>query len=187
MDVLDRLDQAFALTGGVVARVSPDEYRTPTPCPDWDVHALLDHMIGVVARFEATASRRMSPIEPIADRVGTDPKASFDQAAKSTLAAWSQPGALDGTCRLPMGLELPAQIAIGINLVDTLVHGWDLARAVGGDLTIDPGLAIAALEAAKRLMRDDFRGPGRAFAPAVEIGPGMAPSDELIAFCGRQP
>ncbi|MGH8992219.1 MAG: TIGR03086 family metal-binding protein, partial [Acidimicrobiia bacterium] len=144
MDTLKLLSQTFESTGRIVAGVRPDQMDAPTPCGEWDVRALLDHAIGVIAGFAAAASRADSPGEPPA--IGDNPQPAFDAAARATLDAWHRPGALEGMCTLAHGITLPAEVAAGINFVDTLVHGWDLARATGQDSTLDPELATAALE-----------------------------------------
>jgi uncharacterized protein (TIGR03086 family) len=189
MDIVDHLGGAFASTGRIVATVTPDGLRAPTPCAEWDVRALLNHATGVVAGFGAAASRTApaAKAETEPDFVGTDPSAQFEQAAAATLAAWGQPGALDGTCVLTGGFELPAQVAARINFLDTLVHGWDLARALNVDPTLDPALATAALEVAKQIVTDDRRGPGKGFGPALAAPAGASPTDALVAFLGRRP
>jgi len=189
MDIVDHLGGAFASTGRFVATLTPDRLRAPTPCPEWDVRALLNHATGVVANFGAAASRTApgAKAETEPDFVGTDPSAQFEQAAAATLAAWGQPGALEGTCVLRGGFELPAQVAARINFLDTLVHGWDLARALNVDPTLDPALATAALEVAKQIVTDDRRGPGKGFGPALAASAGASPTDALVAFLGRRP
>jgi uncharacterized protein (TIGR03086 family) len=184
MDIVDRLDGAFTSTGRFIALVTPEQLSLPTVCSEWDVRALLNHTTGVVARLGAAAART-----PLAgdrtDWVGTDAGAEFEQVAKVTLSAWSQPGALEGTCGLSFG-EMPAEVVAGINFLDTLVHGWDVAKAVGVDPTLDPTLASAALEVAKMVVTDERRG-GKGFGNAIAIAAGSAPTDELVAFVGRQP
>jgi uncharacterized protein (TIGR03086 family) len=187
MDILDQLDGAFTSTGRVVASMTPAQLGSPTPCTDWDVRALLDHATGVVAGFAATASRQPPGDARKIDWLATDPGTEFAQIAKETLAAWSEPGALDGTCRLSIGIEMPAQVAAGINFLDTLVHGWDLAKALGIDPALDPALATAALEVARMVVTDDFRGAAKGFGPAIALGIGASATDQLVAFLGRQP
>jgi uncharacterized protein (TIGR03086 family) len=187
MDLLDHLDGAFTSTGRVMVKVTPGSLGAPTPCLEWDVCGLLDHMTGVMARFAATASRTDPGPDTRFDWVDANPAATFDEVAKGTLAAWSQPGALDGMCRVGPGTELPAEIAIRINFLDTLVHGWDLAKALGLDPTLDPALAAAALEAAQMVVRDDLRGPGKGFGAIVALTGGASPTDRLVAFLGRRP
>lgn len=185
--MLDCLDGAFAATGRIIGKVTPDRLGDPTPCTAWDVRALINHITGVLALMAATASGAAPPKEMPTDWVGTDPAAIFEEAARATLAAWSQPGALDGTCRLPNGLELPAIGTARRNFIDTLVHGWDLAQALGLDATLDPALAAAALEASHEIMSEDLRGVGKPFAPVMAVAEGAPPGDQLLAFLGRHP
>jgi uncharacterized protein (TIGR03086 family) len=187
VDLIDCLDAAFAATGRLIAKASPDDFGAPTPCSDWDVRMLLNHTIGVVARFGIVASRSGEAVDLTTDWVGTDPSSRFEALAGPTLAAWSTPGALDGPLILPNGRASTALDGGRRNFVDTLVHGWDLATAVGLDATIEPALATAALEASELIMSDGLRGPGRPFAAPVQVGPGASPTDRLVAFLGRRP
>ena len=184
--MLKLLDGAFDSTGRIMANVGPESLADPTPCSDWDVRALINHTTGVVVRFQRTAARQEPSTDGPDDFVGTDPGLAFNRATKATLAAWSAPDALAGMCRLPIG-EIPAEMAAGINFVDALVHGWDLAKATGQDVTLDPVLAGAALEISKMVIRDDFRGPGKGFGLEVPVSAEASPTDQLVAFLGRQP
>ena len=186
METLDLLEGAFASTGARIAAVTAADLDRPTPCSEWDVRALLNHATGVVTRFAATAGRTAQEHTAEEDFIGDDPSAAFQQAAKAALHAWSQPGALQGKVTLPMGIELPAPAAASVNLIDTLVHGWDVATALGHDATLDPELATAAYEAALSIVKGGFR-PGAAFAPPVTVPGDASPSDKLVALLGRQP
>jgi uncharacterized protein (TIGR03086 family) len=186
MEMLELLDGAFASTGRIIGNIRPDALAGPTPCSDWDVRALVNHTTWVVARFERTAAGQEPSTDGPDDLVGADPAGAFDRASTANLAAWASPHALAGTRRLPIG-EVPAEMAAGVNFIDTLVHGWDLARATGQDATLDPALAGAALELSKVAIRDDLRGPGKPFAPIVDVSAGASPTDQLVAFLGRQP
>ena len=182
------LDGAFDSTGRVMAGVEADQLGAPTPCSEWDVRALVNHTTSVVARMRFAAARAAAtPGLEDDDFVGSDPGAIFQRIAAATLAAWSEPGALDGSCALPNGREVPADAAARVNVVDTLVHGWDLAVATGQDPTIDPALASAALEFSHAFVTDELRGSGRPFRAAIESTAAASPSDELVAFLGRRP
>jgi uncharacterized protein (TIGR03086 family) len=185
MDNLELLDGAYTSTSRIIAKVTADQLGAPTPCRDWDVRTLLNHTTGVIGGFVATASRTQAPNRE--DWVGKDPMASYEEVAKTNLAAWSAPGALDGACGLPIGMEVPATVAAGINFIDALVHGWDLAIALHLDPTLDPELAVAALEVSRMVIQDGFRGPGKGFGYVVEVPAGASPTDQLVAFMGRQP
>lgn len=184
MDTLKLLQRTFESTGRIVAGIGTGGLTNPTPCTEWDVRALLDHVVGVNAGFEAAALRQEPPAVPPA--LGDDLHATYQAVTERTLAAWSGPGALDGTCTIGHGLTVPAEVAARINVLDTLVHGWDLARATGQDATLDPELAAVGLEIARQVVTDDIRASG-AFSPAVAV-PGPVPAtDELVAFLGRRP
>jgi uncharacterized protein (TIGR03086 family) len=185
--MLELLEGAFASTGARIAKVTPADLDRSTPCSAWVVRDLLNHTTGVVARFGAAASRTVSPYGPDHDFVGTDPASVFDQIAEATLQAWAQPGAFDGTTKLGGGAELPAQAAANINFLDTLIHGWDLSKALGDDPTLDPVLATAGYEVAERALKDRPRGPDQAFMPALLVPADASPTERLVAFLGRRP
>jgi len=184
MDTLKLLARTFESTGRIVAGVRPDQMGAPTPCREWDVRALLDHAIGVIAGFAAAAAGEDPSGEP--PTIGHNPQPAFDTAARATLDAWHRPGALEGMCTIAHGITVPAQVAAGINLIDTLVHGWDLARATGQDSSLDPELATAALEISRQVVTDDIRTSG-AFGPAVPVADAASPTEALVAFLGRHP
>jgi uncharacterized protein (TIGR03086 family) len=187
MDSLELLDSAYTSTAQVLSKLTPDRLGAATPCRGWDVRALLNHTTGVIGGFVATAGRSSDAVPRRDDWIGDDPLAAYQEATRTNLAAWSRPGALNGTCMLPIGIELPTELAAGINFIDALVHGWDLAIALGLDATIDPELATAGIDISKQVIRDDFRGPGNGFGYVVEVPAGASPSDQLVALLGRQP
>lgn len=182
---IDTLRQVYEHTGSVVADVTPEQYGLATPCSEWDVSALLNHTIGVMHGIAGGVSGQPGPDGEAPDfTAGAGPKASFDQAAEASIAAWSADGVFDGTVNIGAG-EMPPEVAIGINILDTLTHSWDLAEAMGRDRSMDPAVAEAALAASKMTVSDDIR-EGR-FGPAVEIADDAPAHDRLAAFLGRQP
>jgi uncharacterized protein (TIGR03086 family) len=186
VEILEQLEGAFDSTGRIVAGIGPAQLSAPTPCKEWDVGTVLAHATGVISRFRWTALRQSAPTEAGTDHLADDFVGAYRTAAESTLAAWCRPQALEGMCRLPIGMELPALAAAGINTVDALVHGWDLATATGQDPTLDPALATAALEFCRSAITDDIRGRG-AFGAIVPVSDEASPTDRLVAFLGRQP
>ncbi len=195
MDPLKSLEGAFERTGRTVEAVRPEHHDLPTPCSEWDVHALLVHLVGVIAAFENVASGA-KPEVPVTDlpahltalgedRIKDGSVDGYRDTAERTLAAWQQRRSLDGTVFLPMGFELPADRALGILLLDSLVHGWDLGRAIGVDTEIESQVAQAALAVAQGFVGDQLR--GTAFGNAIDLPDGASPTDELVAFLGRRP
>ena len=188
MEVLGAYERTLVWTGQRVAGVRADDLGHPTPCTEWDVRALAAHIVAGIWYFKALAADE--PVEDLmrglSDLVGDDPFASYDQAGRAGLAAWRGDGALDRSCRLPMG-ERPGREALAIHQADLLIHGWDLAEATHQDGTMDPELAAFALETERWFVQPEMRGPRRAYAPARPDDEGAAVQERLLALVGRSP
>lgn len=180
MQVIEALDQTFEHTRGVVADVRPDQYGDPTPCSEWTVRDLMEHMVGVVAGMGASA--RGEP--PTEFTLADDPAAQFDEVATTTLAAWQAAGVMDGTVTIPAG-PTPGHVVAGINLLDTATHAWDLATATGQPAALPDDVAAAALETSRGIISPELR-PGR-FDPEVAADAEADPTTRLVAFLGRTP
>ena len=90
---------------------------------------------------------------------------------------------------MPVSALAPAvtgHVALGMNLVDTLTHGWDIAIATGQNSELPPDAAAAALTSARVIVTEQFRAFA-GFAPAAQTDEGASPTDQLIAFVGRKP
>jgi uncharacterized protein (TIGR03086 family) len=186
MDTIAQLEGTFASTQRIVDNIDSSQLNADTPCEDWNVRLVLAHIVGVMRHFEAAAVGEEQPIPDPADvDLGDDPAATYRAAASGALAAWSRPGVLDGNLKVAAG-EMPATTVANINALDTLVHGWDIARGTGQDAALDPALAEASLAFAQRFVPDDVRGSGF-MKPAVAVGDDASPTDRLVAFCGRRP
>lgn len=184
MELLPALAQTFDHTHRVIAGVAPDQRANPTPCREWDVEALMRHTVGVVANM----GRAVSGQERLADVNGfpldADCAGQFRTIADSTLDAWTAAG-LDGETDIGAG-PMPLPVALGINLLDTATHSWDLARATDQPDRLPAELAETILGIATGLINDDVRGFA-GFDPAVTISDDASPADRLAAFLGRQP
>lgn len=175
MDIVDTLDRTFQHTNGVIKGVHPDQHTGPTPCREWTVYDLLEHMIGVVAGFGA-------PGEPFT--LGADPAGQFEAAAASALRAWRAPAALERIVEIPAG-PMPGHVLAGINLLDTATHAWDLATATDQPAELPTDVAEAALAASREIISPALR-EGR-FAPEVPAPDGASATARLVAFLGRTP
>lgn len=182
MDLVASLDHAFSHAHGVIAGVRPDQYDATTPCDDWSVRDLMQHMIGVVAGVGAAASGTA----PAGGEAGLsdDPVGQFDQASAAALAAWRAPGVMDRELMSGAG-PMPGRVLAGINLLDTATHTWDLARATGQDAHLPDDVAAAALELSRQTITPEIR-PGR-FKPEITPPDGTDDTGRLVAFLGRQP
>ena len=190
MDMIDMMTRASKATGQIMAGIQPDQFGNPTPCSEWDVRAEANHLVGAVSMSVSVAKREAAqdPHEgPMPDMIGDDPGAAFSKAADAMVEAWRQPGALDGTVQLGSA-EMPASFAASIFFFDTLVHGWDVAKATGQDTSVfEPEVAEAVLEVASQLVNDDSRGEGKPFGPEVKVPEDASVMHRLVALTGRQP
>ncbi|MCU0267325.1 MAG: TIGR03086 family metal-binding protein [Acidimicrobiales bacterium] len=179
------VDRAVDDTARIVAAVQPDDLERPTPCADFDVRALLAHLIGGLDAFAVLAETGEMRFEPDPDITAETASSSYRAAAERLRAAWRAPGVLDRTYQAPWG-ESTAEQLLGFALIELTTHGWDLARATGQTRTVDADLAEAALAGARASMDDSVRVPGL-FGPEVSIAADAAAPDRLAAFLGRQP
>lgn len=177
MDVIELFDRATAWTQGKIAALEPDGLGARTPCSDWDVRALLNHLLAgqrMFARAARGEERAAPPQGEPPDLVGDDPAAQYEEARQASLEAFRAAG--DDQARL-----------IGIAFADNLIHGWDLAKATGQDETMPEDLAAAALGMLEGRITDEARGPGKPFASGVEVADDARAQDRLVAYCGRAP
>jgi len=180
MDLIDALDETFDHAQRVITGARVEQYANKTPCTEWTVRDLLEHMIGVVAGFGAAAAGT----QPARFELASDPASQFQTAAASTLAAWRSPGVLDRVIDARPG-SMPGRALAGINLLDTATHTWDLAVATGQPPALPDDVARAALQASRATITSEIR-PGR-FAPEVAVAADASPTDRLVAFLGRTP
>jgi uncharacterized protein (TIGR03086 family) len=184
MDQIENFTRAVDQTGRIVAGVTPDQLGGATPCIEWDVRALLNHTIAGVQMFDDAAQEKefdMSRHER--DVMGGDPADSYAEGAARLKETLGQPGVLDRTWTMPFGAT-PGQIAIGAATVETLQHGWDVARATGQQVEFDPELSEAAMATAQMMPPEIVRQPG-VFGPEAQCAPDAPIEDRLAAFLGR--
>ena len=182
MDTIAQFQRTVAAANQMVGCVSATDLGSPTPCTEWTVQALIEHMIGTNNMFSAAliGGAGQSP-----ENVARDLGGSYARSAETAVSAWREPGALERTLKLPIG-EMPAALAITINLADQLVHTWDLAQALGRPFTMDPEAAEGVLTVMQQIMQPEFRGPGKGFAAEVPCPADAPVQDRLLAFSGRQ-
>jgi uncharacterized protein (TIGR03086 family) len=178
MDVIDALEQTFTHAEGVIAGVGPEQYDDKTPCTEWTVRDLLEHIVSVVAALGAAAAGEAPAPFELAD----DPARQFETAATASIRAWRQPGVLDRVVEAGPG-PMPGRVLASINLLDTATHTWDLAAATGQPRELPRPVAEAAMEASRAIVTDELRS-GR-FAPAQAVPAGATATEELVAFLGR--
>jgi uncharacterized protein (TIGR03086 family) len=174
-DLLDLYDRASSWATEKVAGAT-EMLDNKTPCDDWDVRTLLDHILETQRYFLSSArGEDASPPGPTPPATLTDdPVADFGAVQRDMLAAYGERGTIERTGP-----------ALGVAFSDLLVHGWDVARATGQDETMPDGLAAAAYESVHGKFTDEQR--KGMFKPEVPIGDDASPQDRLLAYTGRDP
>lgn len=175
-----------------VGAIRDDQWDRPTPCAGWTVAQLVAHMIRENRGFAAAARGEHTGPADWHTPIGADPRAEYAASAREVTAAFTAEGALDRTLWLPMirdGISLPARQALGFHLLDYVVHGWDVAAAIGQPVSFTDEVLTVVREIAERDVPDGprRRRPQATFAPARPADDGAPPLDRLLAFLGRDP
>ena len=153
-----------------------DQLDAPTPCDEWDVRTLLNHMLDTQQYFQSVAlGKEASPPSPEPpDLLSDDPVADIEQAQARTVSAFEPDGVIDKTGP-----------SLGIAFSDQLLHGWDLATATQQDATMPDGLPEVAYGLIHGAFTDEQR--KGVFKPEVEVSPSATAQDKLLAYTGRDP
>ncbi|SCE73139.1 TIGR03086 family protein [Micromonospora coriariae] len=186
MDLLEAYRRSLAEFVDRVDQVGPGQWSDPTPCPDWDVRALVNHVVGEDRwSVPLLAGRTVDEVGGrfAGDQLGADPATMAREAAAQAEIAATHPGARARTVHLPAG-DTPAEEYLQQLLAEHLVHGWDVAVAIGAEPRLDPDVVrMCARWFAGRV--DDYRRND-----LVGTGPWMSTDDEqdrLLAAFGRDP
>jgi uncharacterized protein (TIGR03086 family) len=184
IDLLDVHAQAGRATRATVAGIQSDRWGMDTNC-QMDVRALVNHI--VTGHYWAAELVRGRTIAEVSDRLngdvlGGDPVAEYDRSLVAAETAFAEPHALERTCTLSYGTVSVAEFC-SHRILDTFIHGWDLARATGQSDRLDPDLVeivytmfephAAQLQA------------GGAFGTPVPVGDDADTQTRLLAMLGR--
>jgi uncharacterized protein (TIGR03086 family) len=179
---IDVLESVLAKDESILAAVRPDQLAAPTRCPDYDVRHLMNHIVGWLQVFDASAAGRTFDGDP-GSFVSEDPAADFDRISASLIAAWRQHG-VDRTVQMTGG-ELPAQMVLSMSLIEYLAHGCDLASATGQAVPFTDDELAVGLERAERTLPDQYRGEGKPFGRIVDVPESAPVLDRFLGFMGR--
>ena len=172
----------------VVGGIRPEQLHDATPCTEYDVAQLREHVLGWLTTFASG----------FADPGGQAPRGSLggyqvpaDPAAEVQAAAGTLTGALRaGAAGRPLRLgssAMPGEMALGMILWEYQVHGWDLARATGQPWSPPAAAAEESLGFAPGMLTEDYQGDGKAFARRVSVPASAPPLDRLLGLSGRDP
>lgn len=154
----------------------------PTPCADFDVHQLSEHLLGVLAMSEYAAKKEALPAD--APTTLTEaPWVVYPPLLDRLAAAWAEPGAWEGETSFGPN-TFPAPFAGMITIMELTVHGWDLATATGQPFSADDDVVATAAAIAGQIA-EGARANG-SFGPEVEPVTDAAPLERLLALTGRK-
>lgn len=200
---VDDLDICLRAVGDVVAGVRDDQWANETPCTQWCVRDVVNHLaLGSRLFAGLLAGRPGYPLDPAhADALGDNPAGIYRGHATAVVTAFRQPGALEQPLAAPVG-TIPGAVAVRLRTVEDLVHGWDIAVATGQrvhypDDVVERALAFTREQLAGMGSGNDSNGEsgetpdapdgGNApFAPPQPHPDDAPPIDRLVALLGRR-
>jgi uncharacterized protein (TIGR03086 family) len=178
MDPLAFHREALGVAQRVVDNIDRSQFELPTPCDEWNVRQVLEHIISGNRRVAGNSAHDGE------DVIGHDLSAAYAASADGAAAAFEADGGLDRMYTLKIG-EFPGHFAVGARSTDQLAHAWDLAKATGMSTDLAPGLYATALE----MLQTRFATVGRSssFADEKQVPPHATAADRFAAFAGRRP
>jgi uncharacterized protein (TIGR03086 family) len=187
MNLHSEMAASAAEAARVVCGVSPDKLSAATPCADWDLRALLNHMILWTAySAERRARDEQVPNELMSKDFVAEPGYAADYAAQldKAVAAWSDPTAWQRNLNV-MGTPSPAADVAALLIAETVLHSWDAAKASGQDYACRDdvaGAVLTAVEANAELFRQ-YQG----FADSIPVPASASVLDRALGLSGRDP
>jgi uncharacterized protein (TIGR03086 family) len=165
--------------------VGPDDWQRPTPCSEWDVCALVNHVVGANVRYQMLLHG--APTEQVeatrtVDHLGADALASFAATADRVVACFHEDGALERITHHASGHRTRREL-LSMRILDAAIHGWDLASALGADETLDYDVVAFLLAYTADL---DLGSPAFALADA-NVPRNASLQDQLLHRLGRHP
>jgi uncharacterized protein (TIGR03086 family) len=178
--------RAMESTRVYVQGVRPDQWHGPTPCSEWDVKQVANHIIGenlwAAELFQGkTIGEVGSRLD--GDLAGNDPGSAYAGSVEAATPVVRAPGAMETTCHLSFGDHSGSDYAAQL-FMDLLIHGWDIARATGQNSRLDPDLVQACLPIAEQLTTR-FRSAG-VFGDNLSVSVDADPQTKLLALVGRR-
>ncbi|MCM2415928.1 TIGR03086 family metal-binding protein [Streptomyces sp. RKAG290] len=185
MGKVDLLTGVLSKTGDVIEGVGAEQLTLPTPCEDYDVETLINHLVGWLQVFEAGCHNRSYEGDVADYRCGAEPAQEFRRAAAGLVAGWEQYG-FDREVSIT-GSKAPAEQVFSMTVMEYLTHGWDLATATGQPIPFTEQEAAETLARAEVTLPPQYRGKDMPFGPIVPVTPGASAIDRMVAFMGREP
>jgi uncharacterized protein (TIGR03086 family) len=192
--VADRVPLDFAppvrQVRSLLMGITDDHLGDPTPCPDWTVGDLLDHLIGLSWAFTQAAQKRTDapgtgspPPPPSAANLSPQWRSRLPVVLEDLAIAWRAPSAWEGTATAG-GVTMPAAAMGTVAMNELIMHGWDLARATGQEYFADPRILEQLIEF---LSQGPPEGTPGLFGPVVAVGEEAELLEQAVGLAGRNP
>ncbi len=184
IDGVMALERSYEELAAVVAGVTDEQLRLRTCCPEWDVRALLNHVLGGALMYIG-ANNGEALTEDAGDVVGSDAQAAVARVAVANVSSWRSAGALDGVRVYPWA-TVPAPWGLIINVGEVALHAWDIAKATGRPTSIDADVAQVVYDFYQHVPMDEMRATG-VYGPELVAPASASVQDLLLCFLSRQP
>lgn len=178
-DELDSAEASLRVLQSVVHPIANDDWSRPTPCREFDLAGLTDHLMRSVTLIGKAADAQL-PDRDASDSVERQVVA----AARPALDAWHRRG-LDGTVKFGDN-EVPARMMAGILSLEFLVHAWDYATAMGRSIDVPDSLSDYVLGIARNVITPQGRSTA-GFDDPIDVAADARSLDKLVAYTGRNP
>jgi uncharacterized protein (TIGR03086 family) len=186
MSTREHVQSVVASLQPVIDGVPDEELGAPTPCTEFDLRMVANHMLGTVeAMRRVGASEPMDPEDPWGtngDNMRAEWRDDLTQRLNGYAEAWGRPEAWQGEA---MGGAMTKEGVGDLGFVEVILHGWDLAKSSGQEVDYDDAAVGRALE-----ILDQIAEVGRAhgaFGPEVSVPDDAEPFAKVLAKAGRDP
>jgi uncharacterized protein (TIGR03086 family) len=186
---MSHLSTAAEAMASVVRAITPAQLTNPTPCTDFDVRALVNHLLFWGPSLEAAGRKEVvpppAPAESDVDLTTADWRGVLLTQLDRMVEAWTPQDAWEGATRIVGPTETPSRVIGGMIVCELAVHSWDLATATGGTLELDAEL-LAHLHQEVTAGAEQGRQMG-VYGPEVPVSASAPTLDRILGLTGRDP
>ena len=183
MEPIEQLSSILPTLNATVDRIQTMQMNDSTPCSEFSVHDVLNHMIVLGGTFTYWFRGEDAPEIKAPGVYGWVPAAEFREVMDDLLAAVKSPGAMERQMSTPMG-EMPGETFARLVAFDGLMHGWDLASSTGQRFDVPPAVICAVDEFARNALTPEMR-DGDTFKDETTAPDDASRLERLVAFSGR--
>lgn len=188
IEVSEGVDLAHQEFERILRQVGPDQWKLPTPCSEWNVFQVANHVVAAGMMFAACLQGCSKDVAvklvEAADVLRPDPVTAFTDQVRDLRKEFDSPSALDRICHHAVA-DMKGIHLLRARVFDVTLHAWDIAHAISADEELDSRLTELALK-----LYQPFAAPlvasGHA-EPSIQVSPDAPIQARLIALSGRRP